>query len=97
VKSVDELKENIMTLPDERYRAILWAKEFCQALLDPKKTPRVPKEIRRRAYSVLRHFPDEYYLSMLAEARPDIIERRGDPLDPLYKIVKEYELSKDSK
>jgi hypothetical protein len=34
---------------------------------------------------------------MLAEARPDIIESRGDPLDPLYKIVKEYEISKDSK
>jgi hypothetical protein len=86
-----------MTLPDERYRAIMYAKSFCEELLDPRKTPRVPKDIRRRALGVLRHFPDEYYLSMLAEARPDIIERRGDPLDPLYKIVKEFELSKDSK
>jgi hypothetical protein len=34
---------------------------------------------------------------MLAEARPDIIERRGDPLDPLYKMIKEHELTKDSK
>jgi hypothetical protein len=86
-----------MTMPDERYRAILWAREFCESLLDSKKTPRVPKEIRRRAYSVLRHFPEEYYLSMLAEARPDIIERRGDPYDPLYKMVKEYDLTKDLK
>lgn len=86
-----------MTLPDERYRAILYAVSLCEDLLDPKKTPRVPKDIRSRARSVLRHFPDEYYLSMLAEARPDIIERRGDPIDPLYKMIKEHELAKDSK
>ena len=86
-----------MTLPDERYRAILLAEQLCRDLLDPKKTPRVPKGIRRQALGVLRHFPDEYYLSMLADARPDIIERRGDPFDPLYKIVKEYDLQKDVK
>lgn len=85
-----------MTLPDERYRAIMFAKNLCEDLLDPRKTPRVPKDIRRRALSVLRHFPDEYYLSMLAEARPDIIERRGDPYDPLYRMVKEYDLNKES-
>jgi hypothetical protein len=84
-----------MTLPDERYRAIMYAKSLCEDLLDPRKTPRVPKDIRYRALSVLRHFPDEYYLSMLAEARPDVIERKGDPFDPLYKMVKEFELSKD--
>jgi hypothetical protein len=84
-----------MTLPDERYRAIILAKDLCEELLDPKLTPRVPKEIRQQAYSVLRHFPDEYYLSMLAEARPDILERRGEPLDPLYKMIKEYDLQKE--
>jgi hypothetical protein len=80
-----------MTLPDERYRAITWARDLCEELLDPKKTPRVPKEIRQQAYSVLRHFPDDYYLSMLAEARPDILERRGTPVDPLYKLIRDYE------
>lgn len=85
-----------MTLPDERYRAIVWAKQLCQDLMDPKKTPRVPQDIRRRAYNVLRHFPDEYYLSLLAEARPDIIERRGEPFEPLYKMIKQYELEKQS-
>ena len=86
-----------MTMPDERYRAILWAKNLLEDIASPIKTKRVPKEIRQRAHSALRHFPDEYYLSMLAEARPDIIERRGDPYDPLYKMVKEYDLTKDSK
>lgn len=83
-----------MTLPDERYRAIMWAKKLLEDLASPSKTKRVPKEIRQRAYSALRHFPDEYFISMLAEARPDILERRGDPYDPLYKMVKEHELSK---
>ena len=83
-----------MTLPDERYRAIMYAQSLCEDLLDPKKTPRVPKSIRKRALGVLRHFPEDYYLSMLAEARPDIIERKGEPYDPLYKMVKEYELGK---
>jgi hypothetical protein len=86
-----------MTLPDERYRAIIYAKSLCEDLLDSKKTPRVPKQIRQRALGVLRHFPEEYYLGMLAEARPDILERRGDPFDPLYKMVKEYDLSKVKK
>jgi hypothetical protein len=77
-----------MTLPDERYRAITDAKQLCEDLIDPKKTPKIPKQIRQRAYAVLRHFPDEYYLSMLADSRPDIIERRGEPFDPLYKLLK---------
>jgi hypothetical protein len=71
------------------------AKSFCEDLLDSRKTPRVPKQIRQRALGVLRHFPEEYYLSMLAEARPDIIERKGEPYDPLYKMVKEYDLQKE--
>jgi hypothetical protein len=86
-----------MTLPDERYRAIVFARSLCEDLLDSKKTPRVPKDIRNRARGVLRHFPEEYYLSMLAEARPDILERRGEPFDPLYKMVKEHELGKKQK
>ena len=85
-----------MTLPDERYRAIMYAKSLCEDLLDSKKTPRVPKEVRRRALGVLRHFPDEYHLSMLAEARPDVIEYRGDNFDPLYKLLKEFELGKEN-
>ena len=46
-----------MTLPDERTRAILWARAFLLDLMDPAKTPRVPRAIRRRAYSVLKHYP----------------------------------------
>ncbi len=46
-----------MTVPNERTRAVLYTKDFLRDLLDPKKTPRVPKEIRQRAYRCLRHYP----------------------------------------
>ena len=60
-----------MTLPDERYRALLEAKKFLYELVDPKKTPRVPKNIRRQAYAVLRHFPWDMDLELIAEKIPE--------------------------
>lgn len=73
-----------MTLPDERYRSIQQARRLLEELCDPKLTPRVAGGIRDRARGALRHFPEEYYLSMLADSRPDILERRGGELEPLY-------------
>lgn len=61
-----------MTMPDERTRAIVYAQEFLHDLLDPKKTPRVPREVRRRALRVLRHYPYPFYLNMAAKHVPDI-------------------------
>lgn len=60
-----------MTLPNERTRAVQMAREFMRDLLDPKATPKVPKEIRTRAYWVLRHFPADYEIRMAAEVLPD--------------------------
>ena len=49
-----------MTLPFEEKRAINYTREFLYDLLIPSKTSRVPKEIRDRARSLLRHYPAEY-------------------------------------
>jgi len=46
-----------MTLPRERYNAVVNARAFFLSLLDPKQTPRVPKQIRLQAYQVLKHYP----------------------------------------
>jgi len=68
-----------MTLPDERFRSIKWAQDFLRELLDPKKTPRVPKGIRNRARSVLKHFPSQYEMERVAKKSPDVFENdRGD-------------------
>jgi hypothetical protein len=77
-----------VTLPDERYRAIKWAEQFMQDLMDRSKTPRVPKEIRQRARSVLRHYPGSYHIDQLAEARPDIITPR---MEELHRFIRSAE------
>jgi len=61
-----------MTLPDERYRSIRYARDFLRALLDPKQTPRVPRDIRLRALRVLRHFPHDYEMEKAAENTPSV-------------------------
>jgi hypothetical protein len=79
-----------MTLPDERYRSLLWADRLLKDLCDPNVTPRVPKQIRQRARDCLRHWPDTYYIDRLAEEAPDILYSSKPATDPLYRIVKEH-------
>lgn len=69
-----------MTLPDERYRAINYARQFLQELCDPKRTPGVPAVVRSQAASVLRHYPNQYDLDLLAHAAPDVVAARLDPV-----------------
>ena len=83
-----------MTLPDERYRAVLWAKKFLTELAtDRKKYPRLPKEVRQQAYSCLRHYPSEYDLKLAAEAVPQVF---AEKMEPLYRMVKQYEQDKEN-
>lgn len=51
-----------MTLPHEEYNSLNSARRFLFDLLDPKKTPRVPKYIRKEAYRITKHFPLEVIL-----------------------------------
>jgi hypothetical protein len=64
-----------MTLPDERYRALLQGKKLLEELCDPGKTPRVPGIVRQRARGVLRHYPTSYDFERMAESNPDIIDK----------------------
>ena len=77
-----------MTLPDERYRAMIAADRLLVDLVQPGN--RVPKALKDRARWVLRHWPGAYYIDRLADSAPDIIESRKDPVDPLYRMVKEH-------
>jgi hypothetical protein len=61
-----------MTMPRERAQAVKNTQEFLRNLLDPKKTPKVPKVIRRQAYWCLRHFPHPYEIDQVAELAPKI-------------------------
>jgi hypothetical protein len=48
-----------MTIPLERSRAIRSTRNFLRDLLNPKKTPKVPKRVRQQAHRCLRHFPSD--------------------------------------
>lgn len=69
----DNYDDRTMTLPDERYRALLFAERFLQDLQDPAAIPRIPRRVREQARAVLRHYPGSYYIDELARRSPDII------------------------
>lgn len=56
-----------MTLPYERTRAVVQTEEFLKNLINPKKTPRVPKEIRKQAYFLLRHYPNQIDMEIISK------------------------------
>ena len=60
-----------MTLPDERYRALRCGHQMLLDLLNPKVTPKVPKYIRQRAASILKHYPDSYHFTKIVEKMPE--------------------------
>jgi hypothetical protein len=79
-----------MTLPDERYRAVVQTFKFLNEVLS---TPRVPKKIKEGARWCLRHYPSEYDMECAAEAAPLIFQEK---MEPLYRMVKQYEQDKEN-
>lgn len=80
-----------MTLPDERYRAVLYAEEFLRAISDPSITKRVPKELRQRARGILRHYPNTWEMNRAARQAPDIFAER---IEDVTRMIKQYEENK---
>ena len=76
-----------MTLPDERYRAVVQTQKFLAEILA---TPRVPKEIKAQARSLLRHYPNAYDLDQIERYAPHIVQQR---MEPLYKMIKQHEMA----
>jgi len=77
-----------MTLPDERYRAVLYTKQFLQDLLV---MPRVSKTIKDHARSCLRHYPDTWDMQQAAEACPHVFAER---MEEVTRLFKKYEQGK---
>lgn len=76
-----------MTLPDERYRAVMWAERFLKELAhDTKKYPRVPKAVRREAYSILRHFPSNWDMQRASTAAPEVFQERIEPVTRMFMV-----------
>ena len=80
-----------MTLPDERYRAIVRTRQLLANLCNPQHTPRVPKNVRDEAGYCLHHFPSEFDLKEIEQLAPHVLEER---MEPLYRMIKQYDQEK---
>ena len=78
-------------MPDERYRAVLYAEEFLRAISDSNITKRVPKELRQRARGILRHYPNTWDMQQAAEGAPDVFAER---MEDVTRMIKKYEQGK---
>lgn len=78
-----------MTLPDERYRAVKWAENFLKDLAtDRKKYPRISRNVRYQALSILRHFPNDWDMKRAATAAPEVFQEK---MEPVHRIILQYE------
>ena len=77
-----------MTLPDERYRAVLAARTLLEDMAYGR-IPRVPRLARDRAHHALRHFPTDWDMNRAAEGEVVFAKQ----LDPLYKMIKRAEMA----
>lgn len=76
-----------VTLPDERYRAVVQTRRFLLDLCNPEHTPRVPKLIRETARSMLRHYPSDYDMQCAAAASPEVFQER---MEDLHRMIAAY-------
>ena len=83
-----------MTLPDERYRAVMQTARFLQALSYSSETKRVPLAIRQEARALLRHYPSEYDMKKVSQTSADIFAER---MEDVTRMFKQYEQSKAEK
>jgi hypothetical protein len=80
-----------MTMPDERYRAVVQTRRFLLDLCNSNHTPRVPKLVRQTARDLLRHYPSDWDMQMAAHGAPDHFQER---MEPVTRLFKQYEESK---
>jgi hypothetical protein len=82
-----------MTLPNEWFISMRKNRQFLVDLLDPTKTAKVPKEIRKRASECLKHFPVDHEIhdleSMYNNSHKDKGILIGETNKELQKIANE--------
>ena len=78
-----------MTLPDERYRAVVQTQKL---LLEILSTPRVPKTIKDGAKYCLRHYPSESDMIRASEDSQHIFQQRMEDVTRMFKL---YEKKKN--
>lgn len=82
-----------MTLPDERYRAVMHTRIFLHELLNPQATPRVPKSVRDTARWLLRHYPSKYEMDEVSKDSPHLFQEK---MEEVTRLFKQYEQNKEN-
>jgi hypothetical protein len=85
----------IMTLPDERYRAVIQTEKFLKSLCFSSETKRVPLAVRQQARALLRHYPTEYDMSKTAQTSPDIFAERMEDVARMFKYYEQKKAEDD--
>jgi hypothetical protein len=80
-----------MTLPDERYRAVIQTAKFLQALSYSSEIKRVPLAVRQQARALLRHYPSDWDMKRAADGAPDVFQEQ---MEAVTRLIKQYEQGK---
>jgi hypothetical protein len=78
-----------MTLPDERYRAVMQTAKFLQELSHSSELKRVPLAVRQQARALLRHYPSEYDMKKVSQTSADIFAERMEDVTRMFKKYEE--------
>jgi hypothetical protein len=81
-----------MTLPDERYRAVMETKKFLESIITTRSG--LSKDMKETARCCLRHYPTEWDLEQAAEGAPHVFAKR---MEDVTRLFKQYEQSKAKK
>lgn len=79
-----------MTLPDERYRAVVQTERFLKEILS---APRVPKAIKDSARACLRHYPSEWDMEYAAKGAPHVFAKS---MEDVHRMMEQYKQGKDT-
>ena len=89
-----------MTLPNEWFISLRKNRQFLFDLLDPTKTPKIPKDIRNRASECLKHYPFDFEINELEKmyntAHQDKNIILGETNKNLQKIANEILMAQSS-
>jgi hypothetical protein len=80
-----------MTLPDERYRAVVQTAKFLESLSYSSETKRVPLAVRQEARRLLRHYPNDWDMKAASQLAPHVFQER---MEEVTRLFKQYEQSK---
>ena len=82
-----------MTLPDERYRAVVQTAKFLQSLSYSSEIKRVPLAVRQEARRLLRHYPNEYDMKKTSQSSPDVFQEH---MEDLHRMIVKHAQDRDN-